>query len=152
VVGVGALKYNDLRQHPHSDIIFDWEAMLDLGGNSGPYLQYTYARLASIVTKTTGDGTPDLATLTHPAERGMMRHLLDFGDAVAGCARLHTLNGLALYLYELANAANRFYEQVHINDDDNASRKGARLELVKSVMQTLKRGLEVLGINTLERI
>ncbi len=151
-VGIGALKYNDLRQHPYSDIVFDWDAMLDLGGNSGPYLQYAYARLAGIVAKTERTGTPDRSLLIHPTERALMRHLLDFGDAVAGCARSHTLNGLALYLYELAECTNRFYELVHINDDDNAARKAARLNLVTAVMDTLKRGLDLLGIQTLDRI
>lgn len=157
-VGIGALKYNDLRQHPYSDIVFDWDAMLDLGGNSGPYLQYAYARLSGIITKADvkgplshrAEGVP--SPLNHPSERALMRHLLDFGDAVAGCARLHTLNGLALYLYELAEKSNRFYELVHINDDDNAARKAARLHLVTAVMDTLKRGLDLLGIQTLERI
>ena len=151
-VGVGALKYNDLKQHPYSDIVFDWDAMLDLGGNSGPYLQYTYARLASIAAKSGAVGNADRAALTHPAERALMRHLLDYGDAVATCARLYTLNALALYLYELAEKANRFYEQVRVNDDDVPERKSARLQLVGAVMETLKHGLEVLGIGVLERI
>lgn len=151
-VGIGALKYNDLRQHPHTDITFDWKAMLDLGGNSGPYLQYTYARLASIVAKAGDVGTADRSTLSHLSERGLMRHMLDFGHAVSQCVHLHALNGLALYLAELAEKSNRFYEQVRINDDDNASRKAARLELVKAVMAQLKEGLNLLGIQTLERI
>lgn len=157
-VGIGALKYNDLRQHPYSDIVFDWDAMLDLGGNSGPYLQYAYARLAGIVAKTEHSKFEirNLEFLVHPSERALMRHLLDFGDAVAVCARLHTLNGLALYLYELAEKSNRFYEQVRINEDDPSAdglaRKGARLKLIAAVMDTLKQGLDLLGIQTLERI
>lgn len=153
-VGIGALKYNDLRQHPYSDITFDWDAMLDLGGNSGPYLQYAYARLSGVV-RNVGPikaKTDDLSLLVHPTERALMRHLLDFGDAVGSCARLYTLNGLALYLYELAEISNRFYEQVHVNDDDNAPRKAARVKLISVVMDTLKRGLTLLGIQTLERI
>lgn len=153
VIGIGALKYNDLRQHPHSDIVFNWEQMLDLGGNSGPYLQYTYARLASIVTKAANKAVkgPPLQ-LTHPVERAMMRHMLDFGYAVAECAHLYALNGLALYLYELANLSNRYYEAVRINDDEDAARKAARVELITAVMAQLKKGLELLGIQALERI
>lgn len=152
VVGIGALKYNDLKQHPYSDIVFDWDAMLDLGGNSGPYLQYTYARLASIVTKVGPCGSADRATLVHPAERALMRHLFDYGDAIATCAQFHTLNALALYVYELAEKANRFYEQVHIGDDENAERKSARIQLIEAVMRTIRDGLAVLGIGTPERI
>jgi len=151
-VGVGALKYNDLRQHPHSDIVFDWDAMLDLGGNSGPYIQYTYARLSNITSKVGKVGTADRTLLVHPAERALMRHLLDFGYAIETCANLYTLNALALYCYELAEIGNRFYEQVRINDDDNDARKSARLELIGAVTKTLKAGLNILGIQTLERI
>lgn len=151
-VGIGALKYNDLRQHPFSDIVFDWDAMLDLGGNSGPYLQYTYARLANIVTKAGQQGNADRSRLEHPTERLLMRHLLEYGEAVQACARHHTLNALALYLYGLAGLANRFYEQVRVNDDDIAPRRAARIELVRAVMATLHDGLDILGIAVLERI
>lgn len=154
-IGIGALKYNDLRQNPHTDIVFDWKAMLDLGGNSGPYVQYAYARLAGIIAKTKSEKREtrnDLQLLVHPTERALMRHLLDFGDAVAGCAREHALNGLALYLYELAEKSNRFYEQVRVSEDENDARKSARLELVDVVMNTLKQGLALLGIQVLERI
>jgi arginyl-tRNA synthetase len=152
VVGVGALKYNDLRQHPYSDIVFDWDSMLDLGGNSGPYLQYTYARLSNIIAKAGLVGGADRALLMHPAERALMRHLLDYSYAVTTCARLYTLNALALYLYELAEKSNRFYEEVRINDDDNGTRKSARLQLIGAVRTTLKLGLDILGIGTPERI
>ena len=152
VVGIGALKYNDLRQHPYTDITFNWDAMLDLGGNSGPYIQYTYARLANIAAKVGKVGTPDRALLVHPAERALMRHLLDFGYVIETCAHLSTLNALALYCYELAEIGNRFYEQVRINDDDNDARKSARLELIGAVTKTLQTGLATLGIQTLERI
>ncbi len=151
-VGVGALKYNDLRQHPHTDVVFDWDAMLDLRGNSGPYLQYTYARLASIVSKAGATGAADRAKLVHPAERALMRHLLDYGWAVAQCAKFHALNGLALHLAELAEKANHFYELVRINDDEDAARKAARLELIAAVMRQLEEGLGLLGISVLERI
>ncbi len=152
VVGIGALKYNDLRQHPHTDVVFDWDSMLDLRGNSGPYLQYTYARLASIVAKAGAAGPADRAKLTHPAERQLMRHLLDYGWSVSQCAKFHALNGLALHLTELAEKANHFYELVRINDDEDAPRKSARLELVGAVMRQLKEGLGLLGIDVLERI
>jgi arginyl-tRNA synthetase len=151
-VGIGALKYNDLRQHPYSDIVFDWDAMLDLGGNSGPYLQYTYARLANIVTKVGAQGDADRSRLEHPTERLLMRQLLEFGEAIAICARHHTLNALALYLYDLAGLANRFYEQVRVADDDIAPRRAARVQLVQAVMSTLHEGLDILGIGVLERI
>jgi arginyl-tRNA synthetase len=151
-VGIGALKYNDLRQHPHTDIIFDWDTMLDLGGNSGPYLQYTAARLAGIAAKAGERGTPDRSALVHPDERALMRHLLEYGWTVSQCAKLRALNGLALYLYELAVMSNRYYEHVRINDDDNAARKAARLELIGEVERVLREGLGLMGIRAPERI
>ncbi len=151
-VGVGALKYNDLRQHPYSDITFDWKAMLDLSGNSGPYLQYTYARLMNILNKAGQVSASDLSLLVEPSETRLMKQLLDFPDAIAKCAEYYTLNALALYLYDLAATTNQFYEQVRVLEDDNAERKGARLVLITTVARTLKDGLELLGIKTLERI
>lgn len=153
-VGVGALKYNDLKQHPHSDIIFNWEQMLDLTGNSGPYLQYTYARLQSIIGKADRPQTTDygLQHLNHPLELRLIKILLDFPDAVEKCTQEHALNGLALYLYELAGLASRYYEEVRILQDPEDDRKNARLVLIETVAATLKNGLKLLGIKTLERI
>jgi len=152
VVGMGALKYNDLRQHPYSDITFDWKAMLDLSGNSGPYIQYTYARLANILNKAEKYDVGDLSTLTEPSVRRLTCRLLDFSDAIVECTKFYTLNGLALYLYELAHSANQFYEQIHILKDDNIARRDARLTLIQAVATVLKRGLNLLGIEVLERI
>lgn len=151
-VAIGALKYNDLKQHPHTDIIFNWETILDFNGDSGPYLQYTYARLASILRK--ADLVPKAGglSLAGPDERILVRHLLDFPNVIQDSAELYALNGLARYLYELAAKANQFYEHVRILDDQDLDRRANRLVLVVAVAQTLKRGLEILGIRALERI
>ncbi len=156
-VGVGALKYNDLQQHPHSDIAFDWDRMLDFSGNSGPYLQYTYARLASIRRKAGGAFfrrflTPDLNLLETEHETYLMRYLLDFPETIKRSAEQYALNNLALYLSELANLTNRFYESVRILDDENTKRRDARIFLIEAVMNVLSSGLNLLGIKTLERI
>ena len=152
VVAIGALKYNDLRQHPYSDITFDWKAMLDLSGNSGPYLQYTYARLANIINKAGKFGKGDLSTLTESSVRQLMRQLLDFPEAVYDCTKFYTLNGLALYLYDLAHLANKFYEEIYILKDENKPRRDARLMLVRATAGILKSGLGLLGVKTLEKI
>lgn len=151
-VSLGALKYNDLRQHPHSDITFDWDAMLDLTGNSGPYLQYTHARLMSIMAKADSHENGDLSTLTDTDERLLMRRLLDFPQVIAESAKASALNGLALYLYELAALVNRYYEHTRILEDENAPRMKARLTLISTVAAVLRRGLELLGIRAPERI
>lgn len=155
-VAIGALKYNDLKQHPYSDIEFDWKAMLDLSGNSGPYLQYTYSRLANILKKS-GETNFQLSIsnfqlLNEPAELRLMRQLLDYPEAIKECTERYALNGLALYLYDLAHLANQFYEQVHVLEDQDDARFNARLTLIKTVARTLKDGLGLLGIETLERI
>lgn len=152
MVAIGALKYNDLKQHPYSDIEFDWKAMLDLSGNSGPYIQYTYARLANILNKVGSFGEGDTSLLIEPSERSLMRQLLDYSEAIKESAERYTLNGLALYLYDLAHLANQFYEQVHVLEDETIARRDARLLLIKTVARTLKDGLAILGIETLERI
>lgn len=151
-VGIGALKYNDLKQHPHTDVVFDWKAMLDISGNSGPYLQYTYARLVNILEKAEDRKAGDVSTLVELEEEKIMKRLLEFPEAIEKCAELNTLNGLALYLYELANDANGFYESIRVLDDDNVGRRNARLVLIKSVASVLKRGLGLLGIPTLKKI
>jgi len=156
-VGIGALKYNDLMEHRNSDIVFDWDRMLDFSGNSGPYLQYTYARLASIRRKAGGSllrrfFSPDLSVLSHDVEVRIMRKLLDFPEMVRRSAELYVTNNLALYIYELANEVNRYYESVRILDDSEKPYRDARVFLLESTMTVLKNGLELLGIKTLERI
>ncbi len=157
-VGIGALKYNDLKEHRTSDVVFDWKRMLDLTGNSGPYLQYTYARLASIVRKAGGFYfqrlifRPDATLLNEEIELRIIRHLLNFPDVIRESAELCLTNNLALYLYELANLANQFYERVRVIDDDDKKRVKARVMLVETLMMTLKRGLNLLGIQAPERI
>jgi len=151
-VGIGALKYSDLKQHPRTDMVFDWEAMLDISGNSGPYLQYTYARLASILERSENRKKGDVSLLTEPEEEKLMKRLLEFPDAVEKCTEQNVLNGLALYLYELSNNTSRFYESIRVLDDENIGRRNARLILVETVASVLERGFGILGIKTLKRI
>ena len=154
-VGIGALKYNDLKELRTSDIKFNWKAMLDLTGDSGPYLQYAYARLASIVRKVGEDKRiPDVSLLDHPQERRLMRHLLDLPDVIERSAQTYTTNGIALYLYELASIVSSYYEAVRILDNDSSAdkkRRDARLLLLETVMSVLECGLNLLGISVLDQ-
>lgn len=158
-VGIGAIKYNDLRELRTSDIRFDWDRMLDFSGSSGPYIQYTYARLMSIARKAGAWARlsrllvrPQLELLSEPCEERLMRHLLHFTDVVRQSAASRTTNGLALYIAELANEANRFYEQVRILEDAQTQRRNARLLLIETVAKVLKTGLGLLGIQAPEQI
>ncbi|MEK9158206.1 MAG: arginine--tRNA ligase [Patescibacteria group bacterium] len=152
-VAISALKYNDLKQHPHTDIQFDWKAMLDLSGNSGPYIQYTYARLANILSKA-GNGPWETSASASVDLEGKLieRKLVNYLDVLIECTTPNALNGLALYLYDLSALANRFYENVRVLDEPDTEKKNARLNLIKVVADNLKDGLGLLGIQTLERI
>lgn len=162
-VAIGALKYNDLKENRTTDIVFDWDKMLDFGGDSGPYLQYTYARLKSILRKAGAAddggknppvklGADEAATFVHTAELALMRKLFEFPDVVARAGELYSTSTLAVYLYKLAVAANKFYETTPILKDGDAARRAGRLALVAVAARTLQRGLGLLGIGTLEKI
>jgi arginyl-tRNA synthetase len=152
-VALGALKYQDLKEHRNSDIIFDWQKMLDFSGNSGPYLQYTYTRLVNIKKKAGRVGAePDFNLLTEKIEDSMIKRLLDFPDVVKRVGETNLPNHLALYLYELANLASQFYETVPVLKDKNSPRLAARLALVETTAAILKTGLGLLGIEVLEKI
>ncbi len=148
---IGAIKYSILKQGIGNDIVFDFEKSLAVNGDSGVYLQYTFARLQSILEKSQEPSTKSQTNfneLNHRAELNIIKHLIEFPDAIAKSARDFAPNHLALYLYELANKANAFYEQVRILVDDPTSLKlrGVRLILVHTTATILKRGLDILGI------
>lgn len=159
-VAVGALKYNDLKENRMTDITFDWGKMLDFTGDSGPYLQYTYARLMSILRKAEEAGVPhpahldgkDVQRLDAPNDLALMRKIFEFPDAVARAGERYATSVLAVYLYKLASAANHFYETTPIMKDEDAARRDARLVLVGVTAHVLKSGMGLLGITALEKI
>jgi arginyl-tRNA synthetase len=156
-VGIGALKYNDLKENRTSDIVFDWEKMLDFAGDSAPYIQYSYARLRSILRKAEEAGKEhgaikDFSGLETDVELILMRKIFEFPDVVMRAGELYATSVLATYLYKLAVAANRFYETTPILKDENVSRREARLALAEVAARTLKDGLALLGIKALEKI
>ena len=151
-VGIGALKYFNLKEHRHSDIIFDWERMLSLSGQSGPYLQYTFARLTRVVKKAKKIGKYNLEKLSNPEELALIKKLLDFPEEIEKSAEQFGVNNIALYLYELANLGNRFYETTPILKDTDKARLNARLVLIDATRNVLKTGLSILGISSPEEI
>ena len=148
VIGVGALKYNDLRENRNSDIVFNWKHMLDFTGDSAPYLQYACVRLLRIVGKSRGKNQPDFSKLTADNDLALMRKALEFPHVVLTSAETLYTNNLALYLYELATTANRFYETTPILKDNNSARRAARLGLIQIVASILRNGLTLLGVKT----
>ncbi len=152
VVGVGALKYNDLKENRMTDIVFDWKKMLDLTGDSAPYLQYTYARLMSIKKKAGEIGEVDLRELRGETELRLIRKITEFPDEVLRSAKDLGTSNLAAYLYKLAVLANRLYETTPVIKEENAYRRDALLILVVTAALVLKKGLGLLGIKVLEEI
>ncbi len=155
-VGIGALRYNDLKENRMTDIVFDWEKMLDWSGDSGPYLQYAYARLRSIIRKSelveSKITKADASLLESDVELGLIRKIFEFPEVVEKAAGLYATSTLATYLYKLAVAANKFYETTPILKDEDVKRRDARLMLVAVAARTLRSGLGLLGIEAPEKI
>lgn len=151
-VAIAAIRYSILRQTTGKDIIFDLETSVAFHGESGPYLQYTYARLASIRRKAEGVETGDGYPLVAANELGIMRKLVEFPYVVVQAAKDLAPNAVALYLYTLADLANGYYEATPILKDEDIKRRDARLALIGAVAGVLKRGLGLLGIETPEKI
>ena len=153
-VGIGAVKYADLSKNRTTDYVFDWDNMLSFEGNTAPYMQYAYTRIHSIFTKADVDlnslaEAPIL--LNDDKERALAVKLLQFEEAVSGVAKEGAPHILCGYLYELAGAFSSFYEYCPIlNATDEV--KASRLKLALLTQRTLKQGLDLLGIKTVEKM
>jgi len=155
-VGIGAVKYADLSQNPQTTVTFTWDKALALDGNSGPYLQYAYARIASVRDKYSErfpDGDLEAADLllTGPAERDLMIRLLRFPEVVMRAADAYKPSMVADYLYELAQGYSSFYQNVPFLKAETGIRE-SRVLLCGVIAAVLRRGLDLLGIETPERI
>jgi arginyl-tRNA synthetase len=150
IVGIGALKYNDLSQNRLSDISFNWTKMLNLEGNSAPYLQYTYVRLRSILRKKKNQRF-NPADLRERIELDLIFQLSEFPEIIRRITKTYYPNLLADYLYKLARRANVFYETLPVLKAEEKIRN-SRLALIGVVAVTLKTGLNLLGIEILERM
>ncbi|MFI5896465.1 arginine--tRNA ligase [Actinoplanes sp. NPDC051513] len=143
-VGIGAIKYADLSGDRRSDYVFDWDRMLASTGNTGPYLQYAYARIRSIFARGAFDLGP--VVLTAPAERRLALALLGFEPAVMAAAGLREPHRLASYLHDLAVAFSGFYETCPVLRSSGETR-ASRLTLADRTARTLALGLSLLGID-----
>ena len=149
VVGIGAVKYADLSKNRTSDYVFDWDAMLSFEGNTAPYLQYAYTRVQSVFRKA-GEWDANAPTvLTEPLEKQLATELLKFEDVLQSVADTAYPHYLAAYLYQTATLFSRFYEACPILKAEGATRN-SRLQLAKLTGDTLKQGLDLLGIDVLD--
>jgi arginyl-tRNA synthetase len=157
IVGLGAIKYADLSPNRQSDYVFSWEKMLALHGNTAPYLQYAYARSRSILRKADGPQTNPAVSesikvsLVEPEELNLARHMLNFGSVLEAVLEDYRPNYLCTYLYELAQKFTAFFEKCPVLKAEERIR-GSRLILCDLTGRVLKRGLEALGIETLEQM
>jgi arginyl-tRNA synthetase len=155
VVGLGAVKYADLLPNRQSDYVFSWDKMLALQGNTAPYLQYAYTRIKSIFRKTGETSNIQHPTsniqLGAPEEIALARQLLNFGLTLEAVAEEFRPNFLCNYLYELAGKFTSFYENCPVLKADDATR-ASRLLLCDLTGRVLGKGLETLGIETVEQM
>lgn len=152
-VGIGAVKYADLRQNRSSDYQFDWEKMVSFNGNAGPYLQYAYARISSIFERggLELDKAEGQIELVLPEERKLASVLLRFGEVVHRASEQSLPHYLTDHLYDLARAFMAFFEACPVLKAEGASRE-SRLTLAALSARQMRRGLHLLGISVVERM
>jgi arginyl-tRNA synthetase (EC 6.1.1.19) len=153
VVGVASVKYADLSKNRTSDYVFNWDTMLSFEGNTAPYLQYAYSRVASIVRNADIDAAAlqgDISVI-EDQERALAVKLVQFEEAIQQVGNDGMPHFLCAYLYELAGTFMSFYEACPILKADEEV-KNSRLQLALNTASTLKLGLSLLGIETLERM
>ena len=150
-IGFGAVKYSDLSHDPITDIDFNWDKALALEGNSGPYLQYAYARVQSLLDKAGSDGKSGDIVISTPAEKLLALQLLQFPGTVLRAANAYKPSVLADYLFQTAQLYSSFYQSSPVLKSDEPVRT-SRLRLCAIFGSVLGRGLNLLGIETPSRI
>ena len=153
VVGIGSVKYADLSLNRTTDYVFSWDNMLSFDGNTAPYLLYSYARVKSLFRRAEIDegALAGEMVLDEKAEKILAIKLLQFGEAVDVVVREGYPNLLCNYLYELADAFMKFYESCPVLRADEPVRS-SRLQLASATALTISQGLDLLGIETVERM
>nr|WP_194687840.1 arginine--tRNA ligase [Vibrio sp. S17_S38] len=153
-VAMAAVKYSDLSKHRTTDYIFDWDNMLAFEGNTAPYMQYAYTRVASIFAKANinMNGLTGEIIISEEREQALVSKLLQFEEAVQSVAKEGQPHLMCSYLFELAGQFSSFYEACPILNNENDAIKQSRLKMAALTAKTIKQGLDLLGIETLERM
>ncbi len=153
-IGLGALKYFILKVDPKKRILFDPKESVDFQGNTGPFIQYTYARIQAILRKVDFDfdNAIDINLSLHQKEKELLKQLQLFPEVIQNAANNHSPALIANYTYDLVKAFNSFYQNVSILGADNLNEKIFRVQLSKTVAQTIKNSFSVLGIQVPERM
>ena len=157
IVGMGALKYFILKVDARKNMLFNPEESIDFNGNTGPFIQYTYARIRSIMRKAEAEGIvlPSVLPNTLPLnekEVQLIQKLNSFEAVVEQAGKDYSPSGIANYCYELTKDFNQFYHDYSILNAESAEAKTLRLALAKNVAKTIKNGMQLLGIEVPERM
>ena len=157
IVGMGALKYFILKVDARKNMLFNPEESIDFNGNTGPFIQYTYARIRSVMRKAEADGLQIPAALPANAplnekEINLIQKLNDYGSAVAQAGQDYSPSGIANYCYELTKEFNQFYHDYSILNAESQEEKITRLVLADNVGKVIKNGMALLGIEVPERM
>ena len=151
-IGLGALKYFILKVDPKKRILFDPESSVDFAGNTGPFIQYTYARIQSILRKAPVKESIDLVTSIDKREKDIIKHLLDYPAVVQQAAGQHSPALIANYSYDLVKLFNSFYQNISILGEENEAQRDFRIDLAKEVSQILQQSISLLGIELPSRM
>jgi arginyl-tRNA synthetase len=166
-IGLGALKYYILKVDPKKRILFNPEESVDFQGNTGPFIQYTYARIQSILRKATSTPLSDQNNQSfsnsgtersrstvkmHPKEKELIKQLQLFPETIQQAAANYSPALIANYTYELVKAFNSFYQNISIFGADKEEEKIFRIQLSKAVSDVIKTAFNLLGINVPERM
>lgn len=158
IVGLGALKYFILKVDARKNMLFDPAESIDFNGNTGPFIQYTYARIRSIMRKAQESENLDAVKLTtgepllSAKETNLIQKLSDYSAVVAQAGKDYSPSGIANYCYELTKEFNQFYHDFSILKETDPRKKAVRLVLARSVAKTIKNGMSLLGIEVPERM
>jgi arginyl-tRNA synthetase len=156
IVGMGALKYFILKVDARKNMLFNPEESIDFNGNTGPFIQYTYARIRSILRKAEAAGlntsVQNTADDLNEKEIELIQKLSEFGAAVEQAGKDYSPSGIANYCYELTKVFNQFYHDYSILNETDEQKKLMRLALAKNVAKTIKNAMSLLGIEVPERM
>ncbi|MBD5285593.1 MAG: arginine--tRNA ligase [Bacteroides sp.] len=155
IVGMGALKYFLLKVDPRKNITFNPKESIDFNGNTGPFIQYTYARIRSVLRKAEAAGYAIKgydAVEPNEKEISLIQHLADFPQVVAEAGRAYSPALIANYVYDLVKEYNQFYHDYSILNESDEATRSLRLALSKNVASVVKKGMGLLGIEVPERM
>jgi len=151
-IGLGALKYFILKVDPKKRILFDPKSSVDFQGNTGPFIQYTYARIRSIIRKATFDYSKSVTIDLHEKEKELIKQLEIYPEMVQQAAANYSPAIIANYTYDLVKEFNSFYQNVSILGEENQDKKVFRVQLAEKVASTIKAAFLLLGIQVPERM